>query len=276
MPDQVALSNESGQAVAGDSPSLTLPWRVSGGENEIDALAILTSRIPTEYVLRDGTILYINSANIVDNISWSPPLWKGQAVYGAKQPQNQESPFRLSFSLSSESANVKVALAQTKWPNVAATPDPKKAIGATKNGIDGCMIDVSTFQWTEKHSVLTSVAASHAYLRQLKKVHRRFNNAPFRGFPTGEVRFRGVEGEAELGKKFSLLSFTFVQEDNLENIDCGNGVIVGSKRGQDNLDIFSVQEVDAAAGVLISRTKYAYVNQVYLAGDYSLLGIGTN
>ena len=63
----------------------------------------------------------------------------------------------------------------------------------TDHGVEGCEIVVPKFSWSETWQ-LPIAMYNWAYSQTLKAITGKVNAAAFRGFPAGQVLFRGGKG----------------------------------------------------------------------------------
>jgi hypothetical protein len=168
-----------------------------------------------------------------------------------------------------------------------AAPTQKGAIGVDGNSVQGVDIVVPALQWTETYDV-PAIYVSTNYIKSIASLTGTVNDAPFRGFPAGEVLFIGATGSQEWNEAKGdgpwNLSFKFVQSpnagpntsgqnptDTLPQISIGD--ITGiSKKGHEYLWVRYEDNVESNA--LIKRPRFVYVNSVYRQENFGRLGIG--
>lgn len=158
----------------------------------------------------------------------------------------------------------------------------KGSIAVDDNGVNGVDIVVPQLQWQESYDVPSSYV-SNAYIRNVAKLTGMTNNAPFRGFKTGEVLFLGGSGSHEWDDQKGYgpwgLTYKFVASPNAGASGTVPALKVGDisgieKGGHEFLWVRYTVEEDTTKQQLRRIPKAVYVNRVYRGGDFSLLGIG--
>ena len=143
-------------------------------------------------------------------------------------------------------------------------------IGVTDDGVEGVDIDTAVSTFTESVYFYPWFLTSN-YVAFLSRAYGRVNNAPFRGFDIGEVRFLGASGGCRRGDKAVELTFKFAVSPNAQNIWIGN-IYVPFKFGWDYL---WVRWADMKyGGVTVKVPIEAYVEQIYYGMNFGSLGIG--
>lgn len=262
---------KAGEFTASDSPTITLPMVVKDVGSEEAATIALLAGISDSYLLADGTVLYLQSAGISERIGES--IWGGKVNYGKKPPADRTQEvgsLRIRFRSGGQTETIKVARFQAKYP-VLTAPDPKGGINSDNQGIRGVAIFIPNFEWDEIWNIPTD-RITKDYLNTIASMTPRVNNTAFRGFAAGEVLFKYLEGEAELGKKFSTLTFHFAQSPNKTNFKVGD-ITVARKDGWEYMEIAS--EVTVSNQRTIATPSAVYIDTVYELGDYSRFGIGS-
>lgn len=156
----------------------------------------------------------------------------------------------------------------TAGDQAGAAPDHKRAIGVTKDRIEGCDVYAPTMSWSRTVPVL---AIDLAYVNRIYRCVGRTNNAAFYGFARGEVLYLGCSGKVNNGRRWDV-THQFMSNPNLTNIDVTDDIIVPSKRGWDYLWVGYEPEV--SGNFLLQVPKAAYVEQVYREADFGQIGIG--
>lgn len=250
----------------GDSPSDTVPWVVLGTDSSTMAKALVKAAAPAIF----GTLL-LQSVSVKET---APETWECQAKYGARKPP-KEGEYKFAFDTTGSRQKITQSL-QTihKYaPSGKTAADHKGAIGVTDHGVEGCDIVVPKFSWTETWQ-LPIADYGWAYSQVLKAITGRVNAATFRGFPAGQVLFRGGKGSAS-SKDPTLIEITysFDQSDDVESQTIGD--ITGvAKTGWQYLWVHYTEEHDTTADALARRPDSVYVEKVYDSADFSQLGIG--
>lgn len=148
------------------------------------------------------------------------------------------------------------------------TLDNKRAIGLTRDGIQGVDIDASVFEWSID---VPRAFCTHAYAITVKNLKGKTNNAPFYGFATGEVRYLGATANYSQEKRWNI-NHKFAVAENEVNIIIGNGITVPAKGGWEYLWV--AYEPKQVGNLLLSLPVAAYVERVFDPGNFRLLEIG--
>jgi len=178
---------------------------------------------------------------------------------------------------------------ERRFPATGPAPAPNQsgAIGVDASSVQGVDIVVPALQWTETYDVPAAYVTT-GYIKSVAKLTGTVNNAPFRGFPAGEVLFTGSTGsqewDAEKGDGPWSLSFKFVQSPNAGPNTTGQNptdtlppLTIGSvtniaKKGHEYL---WVRYEDSVSGnALLKLPKFVYVDAVYREDNFAGLGIG--
>jgi hypothetical protein len=149
-------------------------------------------------------------------------------------------------------------------------PDFKGAIGVSTDSVEGTDITIPVFNFTETHYVPVALLTG-AYKVVLFYLTGRVNHAPFKGFARGEVLFQGASG-SQRGQEDWEITFSFAASPNATGLTVGDITDI-DKKGWEYLWVRYQDAEDA--DVLVKQPAAVYVEQVYLYGDFSLLGIGT-
>jgi hypothetical protein len=185
------------------------------------------------------------------------------------------------FCIGFQSLNIKAtkpsAVVGTYSTMAGGAPDHEGAIAVDGQGnVNGVDLDFPTYTWTETH-ILPDSSVTNAYKGALYAVaNSPVNNASFKGFAAGEVKFMGVEG-SQRGKGGDWeLNFKFAASPNSTSIEVGDitGIV---KKGWEILWMYFEESVatmgsDKARAV---KARDVYVHQVYKSSDFSTMGIGT-
>lgn len=147
-------------------------------------------------------------------------------------------------------------------------PDYKRAIGVTRDGVQGTEIFVPKLEITRS---IQRATVTMAYLKTLRRITGRVNNDTFYGFPEGTLLYLGVSGSFTVGEGWSLThKFTYEPNDTLIGI-CA-GLTISEKAGWDYLWVAYSEEVEA--NQVAPLPLAAYVEEVYPRADFGLLQIG--
>ena len=230
----------------GDSPAHSRLWIVTGTDDQATAAALVRITTPAKYgnlFLRD-----VNAKEIADQ------TWECEARYGAKKPPT-ELEYKFSFDTTGGKQKITQSLATIhKYaPTGETAADHKGAIGVTAHGVEGCEIVVPAFSWSETWQLPIAVYGWE-YSQTLKDITGKVNDLAFRGFPTGQVLFRGGKGSASTKDPALIeITFSFDQSDDVRAKTIGD--ISGiNKGGWQYLWVHYAQKHDTTADVAGAAT----------------------
>lgn len=149
-----------------------------------------------------------------------------------------------------------------------SAPDQKKAIGITRDRIEGCDVYAPVFSWQRTVPVLK---VDLNFVNRIYRTIGKTNNAAFYGFARGEVLYLGCSGKTVNGRRWDV-THQFLSSPNVTNLDITDTIIVPSKRGWDYLWVGYEPEV--SGNNLLQVPKAAYVERVYRETDFTQIGIG--
>jgi hypothetical protein len=252
----------------GDSPSVVLNWVVLGTSDDLLVKATVRSTTPTIY---SGLFL-----QTVTSEETAPETWNAKARYGVRKPP-QRNEYKFSFDTTGGRQKITQSLETIHRYASPSTgkpaPDHGGAIGVTDHGVEGCEIVVPKFSWTETWQ-LPIEDYGWAYSQVLKAITGKVNASPFRGFPAGQVLFRGGKGSgSNKDPELIEISYQFDQSDDVEAQTIGD--ITGvSKAGWQYLWVQYREHDDQDAKDFCRRPVAAYVEKVYYPAAFSALAIG--
>ena len=204
----------------------------------------------------------------------SDSIWEATVRYQAPDRQLEEGESSYSFDTGGGSQHITNSLSTVSSyaPAGKTAPNFKQAIGVTKDSVDGVDITVPVYNFSETHILANSTVTS-TYKGQLFALTGKTNNAPFKGFATGEVLFLGASG-SKRGKGDWEITFSFAASPNKTGLTVGD--ITGiAKKGWEYLWVRYEDAVDDAAGAMVKKPLAAYIEKVYDEGNFADLGIGT-
>ena len=146
----------------------------------------------------------------------------------------------------------------------SGAPDHGGAIGVTADGVDGCDIDGSETEMTLTFTIATS-AAGVSYVDQLEALLQHTNDATWRDFSAGVVRFCGysLDDQEDLT---TVVTLSFKLAANVASTTLGGFTF--AKAGHDYVWPL-VRQQDGGTFL----TEAVYVERVYESGDFTLLGV---
>lgn len=144
-----------------------------------------------------------------------------------------------------------------------AVSDHEGAIGVSKNGVEGCDIQVPAFTWSETWK-FNPLFISWNYIRyRLRDFAFRVNgvsedltyDGTFRGFPPGEVMFLGATGEAE-GFEFVKITYRFAAEENLTAVKLTPDFETFDKNGHEYVWVEYEDDTDVNNPIKVPRAVF--------------------
>lgn len=148
-------------------------------------------------------------------------------------------------------------------------PNFNRAIGVSKDGVAGCDVPAPKLEFsiTRNFSFVTL-----GWIKKIKDMVGTVNNAAFFSFDIGELMFLGATGSPG-PEKLVRVTFKFAAGKNEKNIDLADDaeLRIPSKRAWDHLWVAYEELTDG--NKLVSRPKYAYVEEVVDFSDFRQLGI---
>lgn len=190
-------------------------------------------------------------------------LWEVTCQYTAEEFQRRQSTW--SFNTSGSTTHVGSSLQTRNSASYSNTGVPNfgNAINVTDNGVEGVDIIVPNLTISETHKY-EPAAVTSAFMATISLLTGRVNDAPWRGFASGEVLFTGASGNYN----DNIVAITF-------NFDIQANTTVGgmTKFGWDYYWVLYEDVEDSATGDVVKRPRAGYIEQVYPAGNFSLLGL---
>jgi len=183
--------------------------------------------------------------------------------------------YEFSFDTGGGNITRTVSYGTTKYAKSGETaPDFKGAIGVIKEAnetrIEGVQVGVPSLKFQiRKRQPRTSISLE--YVRTLKSMTFKKNDATFLGFEAGELLFIGATGR-EGTETDPEVTYHFIASDNADNITVGDITSV-VKAGHDYLWVFFEDIEDASADMTVKQPKAVYVEEVYKEDDYTKLAI---
>jgi hypothetical protein len=238
-------------------------------DNAGDARAAVASAAPSTYLGLPRRDIRVDE--LVDE-----DYWLATALYrksGRGKPLVGESSY--GFDTAGGSSRIQASLATVAaYGAGAATGDNGNLIGVSDDGnVEGTEIVTPVLQWYETHYFAPN-HVSNSFRGTLYALTGSVNADVFKGTATDETLFIGAAG-SQRGDDPWEITFRFASAPNLTGLTVG--AITGiAKKGWEYLWVRYRKEVLAGSTKQLMLTPRAvYVEQVYRAGNFSLLGIGT-
>ena len=258
------------RTTSGDPTSAEIPYAVWGALTSEVARAMVVGASPLTYTV-NNIPLFRKQATVEET---GPESHIIHVIYGPIKPPEQDE-YKFAFDTTGGRQKITQSLetVQKYAPTGKTAADHKGAIGVTDNGVEGCEIIIPKFSWSETWQ-LPIETYDWSYSQTLKAITGKVNAETFRGFPAGQVLFRGGKG-AGSSKNPNLIEITyhFDQSDDVTAQTIGE--ITGvSKAGWEYLWVHYTEEHDTSADSLARRPDSVYVEKVYEAASFNSLGIG--
>jgi hypothetical protein len=263
---------DSREATIGiDSPSFDLLYAVIAtdvdAENDAAVRAVVEATIPA--FIAD---LQFQSYHVKHQ---GGGVWEATARYGkkpVKKPGDSQYSFDTGGGTTKKTQSIRTVASYAPPDadgNPQDAPDYKGAIGVNNDTVEGVDVEVPVFHFKEIHYIPIDLITP-AYKVALFYLTGTVNDAPFKGFARGEVKFLGASG-SQRGQDDWEITYSFAASPNAANLSVGD--ITGiAKEGWHYLWVRYEDAVDE--NVLVKQPSAAYVEQVSEYGDFSQLGIG--
>lgn len=257
----------------GKQPDLrsTLKYLVTGTDDEDEARAFVLNSTPSTYRFRKRKDAAVNPLG--------NKLWEADVEYELPETEKDDEDDELagaefSFETSGGTTHITQSLHTEGRYKVADwdgdIPDYQGAIGVIRGErVEGCDIVVPVFNFSETHHFEVG-DITRSYVISLARLTGTVNDSAFKGFAKGEVLFLGASGRAGDGEW--TITYSFAASQNLSNLQIGE--IQGiDKLGWEYLWVEYETAVDNAAGTIVQKPVFAFVEWVYHFGDLGDLGI---
>lgn len=281
MAGSIAESKDSRKCTDGDEPSAELRYTIKDTNDDGEARLLLLAAAPPTWIVGGKTL--VQQQRSIDPTGGG--IWRGSVTYGRRKKEKETGESSYQFEIGGGTHHITEALQQTRYSPAAGGDAPAMQCrvnvtrdtdgGHTINGID---IDAPTYAWSETH-YLPIGAVTPAYKAILYGVASApVNNATWRGFAAGEVKFKGASGQ-QRGEEDWAVTFKFEASQNVTGLSiynvAGAAKFTGiAKKGWEYLWILYDEVVDGAAKCLAPEPLGVYVAQVYGTSNFALLGIG--
>lgn len=190
-------------------------------------------------------------------------LWEVHCQYTAAEFQRRQSTW--SFNTSGSTTHVGSSLQTRNSASYSDTGVPNfgKAINVTDNGVEGVDIIVPNLTISETHKYEPAAITSQ-FMATLSLLTGTVNADVWRGFASGEVLFTGASGNYN----DNIVAITY-------NFDIQANTMVGgmTKYGWDYYWVLYEDVEDTGTGDVVKRPRAGYIEQVYPAGNFTLLGL---
>lgn len=282
------LLSYEGQSLEMSPTEVTWPqtWIASGFDDELAVLRHAFYAVPPNLgpamlaKLRIGTRLGTRSWSVEASYSTKrkDAINKDATEGGAYDPVPDDEVIR--YGIGSEARNIKQSLSTQRFPTsemLNPAPDEGGLIGVDKDGVHGVDINYGlvTFSVTkqfQRQDITLELREAWEELSDPQHV----NNATFRSYPAGEVRFDGVSECTIEGGPTHLIPVTFNFSRRRNQIDYDmqwQAIVIPLVKGWQVIDPRYKTDVDEANSKMKRELQYVYVHDVLPAGDFARLGI---
>jgi hypothetical protein len=181
--------------------------------------------------------------------------------------------YKIAFSTTGAKSKIFQSLNTTVYTKTGETaPDFGGAVNVDKNrNPQGAEITVPSLTFTITYKKARGLLG-WPWVRTIAALTGSTNAQTFHGFPIGTVEFLGCDGSQQIVEDPELV-FNFSTEPDLTGLTYGE-VDPVTKPGKDFLWFWYDTEDDLAAGELVPRPQFVFVEQLLPRGDFSLFGIG--
>lgn len=255
-------------------PSIYEPEYIFGVADDIAIVSFVSDTFPdmieVEGLSGDSVALGLSAVNISQASDFE---WRIELEYTL--PDRLDVDYvQLSFSLTANQVNRKQSISirnsASRTAYFAAPPNPYRAIGWSDGNIEGASVYAGglSFQLTK---FMTPDLWTNSLINTWKNLQFSYNNATFYGLAAGECQFLSAQGQ---GTQFTKIPVTydFIASPNLNGV-ADEGFPVLFALGHDIIDYVFEEIYDPTSGHTLRYPTFRYVHQVYLPGNFSLLGV---
>lgn len=198
-------------------------------------------------------------------------LIEGTVTYGTDGDANKRQPsYQFETSGGTQKITNSFQTLGAYTPTGKPAPDNQGAINVNKDSVDGVDIVVPVLSWSEKHFLPRSLVTPD-YLVAVASITGRTNVDSFRTFGPGTVLFLGATGSADASDPVEV-NFKFQGSPDVSGITIGN---IGGINKPGWSYLWCKYADGTSNGSPVKTPIAVYVEQVYLPGDFSILGIPT-
>lgn len=256
--------------------SLTVPYRVDAATDEAAARAQLQTSLPSVY---EG--LPLAAVRLVERLNAT--IWEFEAEYRSNasdyDDNTEDEDPTVIYSCSSRKILRKEALSRIDIAyasGVSNLPqlENKRSINITEDGVvEGVEVDEAEmtvqYHYYHRRSKITA-----AYMITLAEMVGKVNNAAFKGFPVGSLKFNGMDCSVKFSEKGRVpVTYNFSYSPTVQNYPVADGIRV-NKYGWDYLWQFYQTKVDETTGNRERKVLAWILDRVAFFEDFSKLGIG--
>lgn len=265
----------------------TVQFLVTGAFSEPEVVAAIEATVPAVF----NNLFFLNTS--ARELAFG--LWEGSANYGIPTagtevpsqlglpgtappppaPPAANEPLGPEWSFTTSGGTQHILFSkQTKQQETGTTPVPapdnKNAIGASRNGPEGCDIVISRFELT-KTAKYPQISLN--FVRAMVDLTGKTNDDTFLGvFQAGEALYLGADGNYRDNEGWSIVHrFSMAPNRPKKNADSTNPLDRVEANGHDY--IWVKFRTDESNGGAVQQPDSVYVERVYDEGDFDKLGM---
>ena len=262
------IAGRSGTDTTTGSGTAQRTWRLTGTVSPQTARTALTAG-PVLIDAYDG--MNIESLSYDQGPAYDS--WDFTANYNATVPE--VGGYTVSIDTSGGQILQTTSFAQAKFAASGMTaPDFFKSIDVQDGKPQGVQRIIPALKINVRAKIATAYVASPiAYAKLVAGITGTMNTAAMFGseFAAGELLFAGASGD--IVAEDPQLTFTFLASKNESALAVG-GITGITKKGHDYLWCLFDYAKDPTTGMLVSKPRAVYVDQVYGMADHTALKIG--
>lgn len=259
-----------------------LIYAVQGAPGEIDTdtevYAHILAEQPSEKINPLGGANLVRQSIAVEQIG--NDTWQATVRFGPKSKKKTEPETGdelTEFDTTGGTHTVthsKQTIASYSYTMAVEAPDMQQAINVSSSGgkldVKGTDIVIPALAVTRRKLQPVAVVTD-AYVKTLARLTGKKNGDSFIGFAAGELLFMGARGSKRSDEDWDV-NYQFAASQNITGLTIG-GITGIAKKGWDYLWVFFETEEDTDAACLAPRASFAYVEEIYEDGDFSLIGL---
>lgn len=175
------------------------------------------------------------------------------------------------FDIGLQNQKIYQSLGTTRYAASGTAPDYQGAINVQDGRIEGVDVGFPTYQFSITQ-ILDAAVITQAWRTMVRNlVGKKNSTAIGTEFAAGELLFLGARGRNRSEDEFQV-TFSFAASANVSGLTVGN--ITGiTKKGWDFIWFVYGEQDDTAAGRVVKRPAFAYVEKVIEDGNLNLLGV---
>ena len=274
MPGYAVEQIDSRSFAEGENPQTTLVFKVFDTNDQAEAEAIARAASPVTWGVPPLGPLVRQS---IQAEPIGPDVWDVDVAYGQFK-MGEVGDVEWEFEVGSGgSVHLTTSLETVSKKAASGTaPDFKGALNVKREGggllkAQGLDVDDTKFTWSETHYLPYAIVNSFSYVNTLMALRGRTNDADWRGFKEGEVRFLHARGRGK-GQAVVPVTFSFEAGPNQTDLTIG-GIAGNDKKAHEYMWVWHDYDEDATAKALVLAPTAVYVERIWESGDFDLLGI---